>query len=175
MIFAAITQDPSAPDLLEGLHENAQVVEVPWPAWAWWTIGAASLLVVAALVWLGIWLVNRRTPAAVLTPREIALRDLTALREEVDALAPYQFSVMVSDVLRRFISAQYRLHAPQQTSQEFLAELSSSNQFLNEDRSLLAEFLERCDLLKFARVTGSADENRGLLESATAFAQGASK
>jgi hypothetical protein len=175
MIFSAITQAPGAPDPLAGLRDNAQVVEVPWPAWVWWAIGAGALVLAGLLVWFGIWLARRKAPVLVYTPREMALRDLEALRLQVDVLEPYAFSVVVSDVLRRFINAQYKLPATQQTSPEFLAELSSSHDFLTEDRELLATFLERCDLLKFARITGRADENQGLLQAATAFAQGAGK
>ena len=82
------------------------------------------------------------------------------------------FSVEVSDVLRTFISRHYALFATQQTSPEFLASIASSPRFSAQDREALAVFLERCDLLKFARVEASSGENMELLREAEAFVQG---
>jgi hypothetical protein len=117
------------------------------------------------------WVRNRPAPPPP-TPRAVALRELERLRGEVDRLEPYSFSIAVSDVLRRFIGAQYSLHAQQQTSPEFLSAIGSSSRFSAEDQQLLAHFLERCDLLKFARIDATSDESRELLGRAVAFVQG---
>jgi hypothetical protein len=175
MILAAITPTPAAPppDPLAGLRDNAPLVEVPWPTWAWWAIGAGAVVIIALLVWLGIWLARRKVKTPPPSPRAIALRELEALRAKVAHLEPYAFSVAVSDVLRTYISAHFNLHATQQTSPEFLTIIATSARFTDDDRRLLAAFLERCDLLKFARVEVGSDENSALLQAATAFVQGA--
>ena len=64
---------------------------------------------------------------------------------------PYAFSIQVSDILRQYVSAQYHLHATEQTSPEFLADAAKSPHFTGADKQLLADFLEHCDLIKFAR------------------------
>ena len=174
MILAAITPAPEAPpDPLAGLRDNAPDVVVPWPEWVWWAIAGGALVFAALLLWLGIWLLLRKSKTPPPSPRAIALRQLEALRARVAQLAPYAFSVAVSDVLRTYISAHFNLHATQQTSPEFLASIASSPRFTDDDRRLLAAFLERCDLLKFARVEAGSDENTALLQAATAFVQGA--
>jgi len=75
-------------------------------------------------------------------------------------------------VLRSYVGAAYGLLAPRQTSPEFLASISGHERFSNSDRSLLAGFLEHCDLIKFAHVEADSSDSEKLLESAVAFAQG---
>ena len=78
----------------------------------------------------------------------------------------------MSDILRQYVSAQFHLHATEQTSPEFLADAARSPHFTGADKRLLAEFLERCDLIKFARVDATADDSKALLEQATRFVRG---
>jgi hypothetical protein len=173
MIFAALQPQAPSPDPLAGLRPNVPPVDVPWPLWVWWVIGLGAAATIALLVWLVLWMRSRRPPPPVPTPRMIALRALEALRARVTLLDPYAFSVEVSDVLRTYVSGQFGLHAITQTSSEFLASIAKSPRFSDGDRGLLAAFLERCDMLKFARVDAHAGENSELLSAAAAFVQGA--
>ena len=182
MILAAIQSAPppapasspdAASDPLAGFRDNVPPVDVPWPEWVWWAIGVGSVLVLALLIWLVIWLRARRPVVAALTPRMIALRALEDLRAHVREVNPYTFSVRVSDVLRTYVSGQFSLQATSQTSPEFLASIAQSPRFSDEDRKLLATFLDRCDMLKFARIEAHAEENGELLGAAAAFVQGA--
>ncbi len=174
VLLAAIIATPEeVADALEGLRENVPPVAVPWPAWMWWAIAGGVVIAAGLLVWLGIWLARRAPKTPPPTPREIALREIEALRPRVNSMEPYAFSVVVSDILRTYVSGHFGLHATQQTSPEFLASISRSELFTDSDRKLLAVFLERCDLLKFARAEAHAEENTGLLREAAAFIQGA--
>ena len=179
MILAAIQSAPPSapspdaqPDPLAGLRENAPPVDVPWPPWVWWAIGVGAVITLALLVWLIVWLARRKPAAPPPTPRMIALRALEELRAHIRELDPYAFSVRVSDVLRTYVSGQFDLRATSQTSPEFLASIAGSPRFSAVDRQLLATFLERCDMLKFAHVEAHAEENGELLGSASAFVQG---
>ena len=171
----AVPQTPEPPDPLAELRDNSRLVEVPWPEWVWWAIGAGSLLVVALTTWAVIRFIKSRPKPPPPTPREIAMRALNTLRGRMLEAEPYAFSVEVSDVLRAFISGHFALFATQQTSPEFLASISSSPRFSPEDRDLLAKFLERCDLLKFARIEAGSNENMELIREASAFVQGGQK
>jgi hypothetical protein len=176
MILAALqtAAPPPAPtpDPLAGFRENPQPVDVPWPPWVWWAIGVGAAVVLALLVCLIVWLVRRKPAVPAPTPRMIALRALDELRAHIHELDPYAFSVRVSDVLRTYVSAQFDLKATTQTSPEFLASIVDSPRFSSVDRQLLATFLDRCDMLKFARIEGRAEENGELLGAAAVFAQG---
>jgi hypothetical protein len=59
-----------------------------------------------------------------------------------------------------------------QTSVEFLNALSRSPQFSEEDKMLLDDFLNRCDLIKFARYEATEEDSRNLLEEAARFVRG---
>ncbi len=170
LLLAAITQAVPTPDS-DGIDDIAGPEKLPW---AWWQI---ALLVAVALLLLAlaVWLVRRwrqRNQSPPLPPRATALRELERLRTQVRTLDPHLFSVAVSGVLRRFIRAQHGFCAERQTSSEFLAAIGQSSAFADEDRVLLTAFLERCDLVKFARIGADETTSEVLLCSAMAFVQG---
>jgi hypothetical protein len=132
-----------------------------------------ALVLVGLLVFGIVWYLRRRPAGPPPSPRMIAMRELDLLRPQVATLDPYAFSVKVSDILRTFIEAQYGLRAAHQTSPEFLASMAESREFSDKDRELLAQFLERCDLIKFAHIDASSTDSAILHERAVAFVQGA--
>jgi hypothetical protein len=176
MSLAAIqpAKPPAAPtpDPLAGFRDNAPPVDVPWPPWVWWAISIGSVIALGLLTWLIVWLARRKPKTPPPTARTIALRALEDLRAHIRELDSYAFSVRVSDVLRTYVSGQFELHATTQTSPEFLASIADSPRFSSVDKQLLATFLERCDMLKFARIEAHAEENGELLSAASAFVQG---
>lgn len=177
-LLAAIQQAPgqpvapSAENPADLIHDIAPPVPVPMPAWQWALIGLGALALAGLLVWLFVRWYRNRPVAPPETPRAVALRELGALRSQVRILDPYQFSIAVSDVLRSFVGRQFGLRAKEQTSPEFLAAIGHAPGFTADDRQLLAQFLERCDLIKFARVEADARVSEELLESALAFVRG---
>ena len=58
------------------------------------------------------------------------------------------------------------------TSPEFLATIANSASFTESDRAMLSRFLEKCDMIKFARMDATSADNTELVESALAFVQG---
>ena len=176
MILAALTQSTPAPpaapeeELIKDIVPPVWVF--PYPPWLVVTAGVILLLlIVAAALLIRRWIKSRPAPPPP-TPRSIALRDLERLRGEVKPLDPYAFSIAVSEVLRTYVGSAYRLHATQQSSPEFLAAISGSPKFSDSDRKLLAEFLEHCDLIKFARIHADSADSLRLLDSAFAFVRG---
>ena len=134
--------------------------------------GVRGLVVLSLLVWLFIRWRKGRPSTPPPTPRELALGNLEQLRAQVAVLEPYAFSFAVSDVLRAYIGAQFGLHAREQTSPEFLAEISQAGRFSDADRHLLAEFLVHCDMIKFARIHATSADSAKLIESAVVFVRG---
>jgi hypothetical protein len=126
------------------------------------------------LVGLTTWLIKRRRqrPVVVQTPRERALAQLARMENEIDRLTPYQFSIRVSDVLRRYVTEQYQLPVTRQTSVEFLNALAAASPFSSDEQSLLGDFLNRCDLIKFARYDATTEDSRLLLDEAGRFVKG---
>jgi hypothetical protein len=169
-VFAAIQQAPGSGDPEPVLRDIAPPVEV-FP-YLWWQVALAAVAALAVLA-LAVWLMARFWPRRPLppppTPRMIALRELERLRAQVRALDPYAFGVAVSDVLRTYVGAQFGLRAREQTSPEFLAAIRESRAFCEADRDLLARFLERSDLVKFARIGADEATSEELLGSAISF------
>ena len=168
LLFLAQTPSPT-PDIRD---IAAPVYVFPYPAWVVYTVAGIALAVIVLVAWLVVhWWRNRPAPVPP-TPREIAMKDLEQARSQVHAIDPYSFSILVSDILRCYISVQFSLHATQQTSPEFLASIGDFAGFSATEKQLLANFLEKCDLIKFARIGATADDSSTLLEQAVLFVKG---
>jgi hypothetical protein len=139
-----------------------------------WVIYCAITLGLAVLGLVGWWIHKRaQRPKPVQSPRTRALEQLDRVGCEMEMLTPYQFSIAVSDILRGYVTEQYRLPVTRQTSVEFLSMLAKSSPFSADETSLLEDFLGRCDLIKFARYDATTHDSRLLLEEATQFVKGA--
>ena len=81
-----------------------------------------------------------------------------------------QFSIEVSDAVRDYIEQRFHAMAAHRTTHEFLHDLlGSSDTLLAEHRTLLADFLNLCDLAKFAGWQLSAQEMETMHSRARAF------
>jgi hypothetical protein len=130
----------------------------------------AGLLVLGLIVWL--FARKRKPPQPPKLPREIALEALERISYQIEKISPYRFSIRVSGILRHYVTEQYALPVTRQTSVEFLTALARSSAFSNDEKSLLEDFLNRCDLIKFARYEATSSDSQLLLEEATRFVKG---
>jgi len=154
----------------QNFHEIAPPVDYSFvPTWAIFVGSFVALSLVGLIAW---WLKRRKPALPPKLPREIALEELDRISAEIETMNPYQFSIRVSDILRRFVTHQYALPVTRQTSVEFLTALAKSSPFSANEKSLLEDFLNRCDLIKFARYEATSADSRLLLEEATRFVKG---
>ncbi len=122
------------------------------------TLGLVALAgVIAAVVYLRR---TREEPVVVLPPWETALNRLRELERrnlpgagKIDA-----YYVDLSAILRYYIEDRFRIHAPEQTTPEFLDTAAQSRVFSEEQQQFLAAFLRQCDRVKFARLQPAAEE-----------------
>src|SRR3954447_2436415 len=160
--------------LAEEFHDIAPPVDYSLiPTWLVFLASFLVLSLVGALVW---WFIARRRKRAVPPelPRERALAALTAAADEIHTTNPHQFSIRVSDILRHYVTDQYGLPLTRQTSVEFLERVNRADHFSEAEKQLLADFLNRCDLIKFARYDATPSDSQLLLEEATRFVEGGS-
>ncbi|MGI9115296.1 MAG: hypothetical protein DLM52_04695 [Chthoniobacterales bacterium] len=138
-----------------------------------WVVFAGSVVVLALLGLLG-WYARRffRKQKPALSARERTVAALDEMETALVSTPPYQFSISLSDVLRRYVLEQFNLPMTRQTSIEFLNAISSATSFTPPEKELLADFLNRCDLIKFARYEATAEDSRLLLNEARRFVQG---
>jgi hypothetical protein len=138
-----------------------------------WVIFCAVFVALVLLGLLGWWIRRRlHRPKPQQSARDRALQQLDRISREMELLSPYQFSIRVSDILRRYVTEQYALPVTNQTSVEFLGSLAKASPFSEDEKALLEDFLNRCDLIKFARYDATIDDSRRLLEEATRFVRG---
>ena len=79
---------------------------------------------------------------------------------------PRAFAIAVSDAVRVYLEERFQLRAPERTTEEFLRDLQKTPVLTEQQKKSLSDFLEQCDLVKFAKVSPGAAEARGTLEMA---------
>jgi hypothetical protein len=140
------------------------------PPWLIFVGVFVSLAVIGLIVWLIAKSLRRPTP--IQSPRERTLALLEQVSAQITAINPYRFSIRVSDILRSYVTEQFGLPVTRQTSVEFLSGLRGSSPFAEDEKSLLEDFLNRCDLIKFARYEATSADSELLLEEAIRFVKG---
>ena len=141
-------------------------VEIP-TGWAWLGWGLAGALVLALA--LAAWRRWRRRPAprpsAPLVPAHVRARQkLQAALAHLEN--PRVFCYLVSSALRIYLEERFDFRAPQRTTEHFLTELRSTRLLTENQKQSLGEFLQICDLVKFARLEPTETELRAVHESA---------
>lgn len=99
-----------------------------------------------------------------LPPHEIALDALARLEASamLERGAIKEFHIGVSDILRRYVEARYRVAALEMTTREVLDGLERVG--VGADfRDGLRRFLDQCDMVKFAKVRPSVDASGEVL------------
>jgi hypothetical protein len=155
----------------EEFHDIAPPVDYSLiPPWLIF-IGVFAAL---SLLGLGAWWLSRKRESSSppKLPREIAFEELERIKYEIQRIGPYELSIRVSDILRRYVTHQYGLPATRQTSIEFLTALAKASPFSADEKSLLEDFLNRCDLIKFARYEATSTDSQLLLDEAIRFVKG---
>lgn len=155
----------------EEFHDIAPPVDYSLvPAWVIFVVAFCALALVGLIVWLIVR--ARRRPVPPKSPCQRALDELEMMESEVEQTRPYRFSIRVSDILRSYVTEQFALPVTKQTSVEFLTALAKASPFSTEEKTLLEDFLGRCDLIKFARYDATTADSRLLLEEAIRFVKG---
>ena len=119
------------------------------------------------------WLVAGRKIISVepqLTPRELASRELDKLwRDQASRDDVKVFYVRLTAIVRKYIENSTGVHAPEQTTEEFLREIGAGERFARDERQRLKDFLESADLVKFARFLPQASDVQEAYDRARRF------
>ena len=142
---------------------------VPIPAdltWLWITLALLALLTLAFWAWRR-WF--RKDGNAIMEPArtppyKVALADLESILRRIHEAEP--FCTGVSAIARTYLEHQFKLRAPERTTEEFLYELQTSHLLDETQKGSLGRFLERCDMVKFAKYEPAESELRELHEAA---------
>src|SRR5215469_9740940 len=154
------TASPAAEDIIDirpPIH-----IAAPFP---WLVVGAAAIGLVG--VSAAAWRLRRRQRRKL--PYEIALERLENTRPLMREFHAEPFCLAVSDAVREFIEEVLLVRAMYRTTNEFLLEVSLSDPQLVSHRDTLANFLQHCDLAKFARWSLTVPQMEAMLSSAKDF------
>ena len=159
-------------------HQDIREVKPLIPirsAWWWWLGGLAAIGGAAGAWWW--WARGRKRAEAPSAPprapHDIACDALSKLRQEdFPSRNRYEeYYVRLSGIVRAYIEARFGVKAPEMTTEEFLQVTVNAQALSVSHRRLLQEFLERCDLVKFARYEPSRHEADEACEAAHRFIQ----
>jgi hypothetical protein len=133
--------------------------------WLWWTLAALAVAALAMAAWRR-WQKQRAAlpPALVIPPHVRAKQKLAEALLFIGD--PNRFCTVVSHTIRHYLEERFNLHAPERTTEEFLVELQTSRHLTRDQKLSLVEFLESCDLVKFARFEPTETSLRQLHDSA---------
>jgi uncharacterized protein YneF (UPF0154 family) len=139
------------------------VVEMPAKVSYLWLWILCIIVIVSAAVVTLFYFRRKRTKEIIRIfkpAHEIAYSRLRALVgwKLVEAGKIKEFYEQISDILRHYIEHRFEMHAPERTTEEFLAELPATNALTKADQERLAEFLKHCDLVKFAKYNPSTEQ-----------------
>jgi hypothetical protein len=148
------------------LRDIKPPVEIP-NAWIWvgWALCALALAAIVFFVWRH-WQKRRaEQPATPAIPPHVLAKQ--KLQEALSLIGqPKEFCILVSDTARWYLEQRFDFHAPERTTEEFLYELQATNLLTPDQKQSLGEFLNRCDLVKFARYEPGEPELRELHSAA---------
>ncbi|MBI5150704.1 MAG: hypothetical protein HZA28_08050 [Candidatus Omnitrophica bacterium] len=140
----------------EDLHDVKPPLSLPSYDWIWLVV----LFTVLALACVYFWNKTRRrravmarSPDIVVTPWERAYQRLDSLANG-NLLQDGQWEayyLTLSDIIRRYFEERFEIRAPEMTSEEFLMSLRGFPQLSGSANNILKEFLDSCDMVKFAR------------------------
>ena len=148
------------------IDEVEPIYIAPDLSWLWITLGVVALIGLLLYAWHR-WLkpaVKEPEKPPGPPPDRVAIDALIAAMSLIHE--PEPFCTRVSSIVRVYLEDQFELRAPERTTEEFLVELQTS-QLLNEaQKESLGGFLERCDLVKFAKHEPAESELTALHDSA---------
>lgn len=157
---------PSTAALTNGLRDIKPPVEIP-SGWVW--LGWLLAFLAVAAMWYWAWRYWQRRKEQVPAPPAVPphVRARQRLREALLLIEqPREFCIAVSDAVRWYLEERFAFHAPERTTEEFLHELQATHLLAPDQKASLADFLQRCDLVKFAKYEPGEPELRELHASA---------
>jgi hypothetical protein len=133
--------------------------------WLWWTL--AAMVILGLAVWAWRWWQKRRAQVPVVPLVPAHVRAKQKLQAALALIAqPKPFVIAVSDTTRYYLEERFDFHAPERTTEEFLHELQRTDLLSRDQKLSLGDFLQSCDLVKFARYEPGEPELRELHRSA---------
>jgi hypothetical protein len=139
------------------IKDVTEPVQPPAPfPYGWMLAGAVVLLLAGGVAGYFFWWKKRKRAAPLMKvpAHELAYAALEKLLADklIEKGEIKLFYIRLSDIFRHYIEYRFGLHAPEQTTEEFLATAQTTALFLAEQKTQLKQFLVHCDMVKFAEL-----------------------
>jgi hypothetical protein len=154
-----------------GIEPEPRSIWDDWPAYA--MVAGVVLLGIGLGAGMAIRLAGKRSAKPQATAQEAALKELTG----VEALGLpdkgefERYHTELSSIVRRYLERRFGLAATRQTTAEFLESMKTSTALLPAQQALLRDFLEQCDLAKFAGAKPTVEQCGGVAAAARRLVQ----
>jgi len=135
---------------------------------------AVVFIFISALIIIGICVLRKKSqklPAKLRPAHEIAYQELGVLEQKdfVKQGKIKEYHIELSGIIRRYIENRFNLKAPEMTTEEFLIKARDAVELISAQKSSLREFLNACDLVKFAKYIPGEEEIAAVLLAARNF------
>ncbi|MCD6586882.1 MAG: hypothetical protein J7K96_14095 [Desulfobacteraceae bacterium] len=158
------------------LHDIKPPQDLPQSYNLWmWTGGIALIFLISGIIIFIIIRKRKRNGDNALIIKipahQQAFDELNALVSEklVEKGAIKEFYHKISDILRRYIENRFSIRAPELTTEEFLINKQTVNNFATTHKLLLKNFLTLCDLVKFAKHQPQTEDIQKTFDSCKEF------
>lgn len=152
--------------LTNDIRDIRPPVEIPNP-WLWVFLVAGVLVLFGIVALVLILILTRKNTTSAVPPLPAHIRARQKLEEALALISqPKPFCTAVSDTLRVYLEERFEFRAPDRTTEEFLNELQRTDLLTRDQKDGLGNFLQSCDLVKFAKYEPREPELRDLHGSA---------
>ncbi len=159
---------------IKELHDIKDVIALAAP-FPWWYLLAGLLLFTGVIILIVWWRRRQKNRQSINTPSagEQALQALEAARDLMRPEQSRAFGVTLAEILRTYIEQRFHLFQPNLTTREFLQALTGTPEkydpLIMQHNRLLQDWLNHCDMVKFARYTLSMEEMAQMLDQVHHF------
>lgn len=130
-------------------------------------------LVASFLLILFLWLKKRGKKKRFIPAHDIALQRLLPAQQLIDDHQVDTFVLLIDQTLRNYIYDRFAIHAREQTTREFITNLTDGEQsvpsLLAENRASLQTWLAHCDMVKFAKATLTTEVMKEMVTNLRTF------
>jgi len=162
--------------ILETSDERQDIFEIKKPhaypeRWGLYlAIVLGVLIIILSIVGI-IYFRKKKAGESLIPPKpahEIAYQALSALERKqlIDKGLIKDFFSELSLIIRHYVEDRFDIRAPEMTTEEFLVSVKTSDELQAEQKCVLREFLERSDMVKFAKYGPAPEEIRSSFAAA---------